>query len=202
MCIEDVGVTAVVINSQRFLIILEDVASLCITCTTNKVSYITSLEISISLAPFFVGPGCTVLQPQVSSTGKGYIIFSNAIAAILVVHNASQAGGVSSQAKVKFTLGSVNICTICCTGMQANVTLDSNIIAICAGNITFLIFENVHVDNAVHSINSSICKGLVLVNSNIAALNINYSTAAVSHQAISITLEVNITVNCNITALG
>ena len=202
MCIEDVGVTAVVINSQRFLIILEDVASLCITCTTNKVSHITSLEISISLAPFFVGPGCTVLQPQVSSTGKGYIIFSNAIAAILVVHNASQAGGVSSQAKVKFTLGSVNICTICCTGMQANVTLDSNLIAICAGNITFLIFENIHVDNAVHSIDSSIRKSLILVNSNVAALNINYSTATVGHQAIGITLEVNITVNGNSAALG
>ena len=96
----------------------------------------------------------------------------------------------------------MNISNIYCAGMQSHVTLDIYIIAIHTNNIAIIIFKNVHVDNAIHCIDSSVIKSLIFVNSNIAALNINYSTAAVSYNTIGIALEVNITVNGNSAALA
>ena len=77
MCVEDVGVTAVVINSQVIAVLLEDVACFCFALTANQFCYMAAcpffadLRILNNLVNNLVIPGCAVLQPQVCRTGKG-----------------------------------------------------------------------------------------------------------------------------------
>ena len=77
MCVEDVGVAAVVINSQVIAVLLEDVACFCFALTANQFCYMAAcpffadLRILNNLVNNLVIPGCAVLQPQVCRTGKG-----------------------------------------------------------------------------------------------------------------------------------
>ena len=108
VCVEDIGIAAVVINGQRSSIILEDVASLCITCTTNKVSYMAAQERSLVFIIFkelqfsikLIGPGCTILQPQVVFTGE-VLAYSSALVSFSI--NAGSA---------ILTVKAVNYCTL------------------------------------------------------------------------------------------
>ena len=76
VCIEDVGVAAVVVDSQAVAILLEDVACFCIACTANEVRYMTARpfyavkRLGSNLINYFIVPCRTILKPQVSSTSK------------------------------------------------------------------------------------------------------------------------------------
>ena len=196
MSIEDIGIATVVINSQLIAVLLEDVACCAFTCATYEVGYTAALKVIGRLAPLFVVPGCTVLQPQISSTVKGQTTCSISIT-IVICYHAGEIGVCSGQAKVNCTFGTMNIAGISCTGRKNHITFDVYIIIICTGNRACFIAQNVHVDCAVLGSDSSIIHFLLRINNNAAALNINNSAAGVSKQAVSITLEVYITVYSN-----
>ena len=79
MSVEDVGVAAVVINSQVVAVLLEDVACFCFALAANQFCYMAAgpffavSRILNQRINYYVIPGCTILQPQVCSTGKGCI---------------------------------------------------------------------------------------------------------------------------------
>ena len=200
MCIVDVGVTAVVIDGQVINILLEDIACFSFTYATNEVSYTAALESISRLAPLFIVPGCAILQPQVCSTGKGHAT-GNIFITIVVCYSTSQARAFSSQAKVNCTFCTMNIASIGCTGRKNHITFDVYIIGICTGNIAVFTTNNVHVNSGVLGSDSSIVHVLLFTNNDATALDINHSTASVSKQAVSITLEVYIAVNSNAAAL-
>ena len=207
MSVEDIGVAAVVINSQVVAVLLEDVACFCFALAANQFCYMAAgpffavSRILNQRINYYVIPGCTILQPQVCSTGKGCISLSHAVTET-VLNNTGQAGFICSQAKVNFALGAMNIRNIHCAGSNADITLNGYIILICAGNIAVFIFNDVHVNYAVFSSDSGIANSLSFLNNNVAALNGNLAAAGISKQTVSITLEVYITVNCNSAALA
>ena len=96
----------------------------------------------------------------------------------------------------------MNISRIYRTGIQAQVTFNGYSIVSCTGNIASLIFKNVHIDNAVFCFNSSITHVLTFFYNNTAAINVYNCTAGICPNTVSIAFEVNITVNCNCTALA
>ena len=97
----------------------------------------------------------------------------------------------------------MNINRIYCTGIQAQITFNCYSIIIRTGNITSLIFKNVHVDNAVFCLNSSITHVLTFFYNNAAAtVNVYNSTAGIGPNTVSIALEVHITINGNCTTLA
>ena len=77
MSVEDVGVAAVVINSQVVAVLLEDIACFGFALAADKFSnmaacpFFSDLRILNNLVNNLVVPGCAVLQPQVCRTGKG-----------------------------------------------------------------------------------------------------------------------------------
>ena len=207
MSVEDIGIAAVVADSQAVAVLLEDVACFCFALAANQFCYMAAcpfyadLRILNNLVNNLVVPGCAVLQPQVCRTGKGQVTLSYAITEA-VLNNTGQAGFICGQAKVNFALGAMNIRNIHCTGSNTNVTLDGYIILICAGNIAVFIFNDVHINYAVFSSDSGIANSLSFLDYNAAALNGNLATAGISKQAVGIALEVYITVNCNSAALA
>ena len=75
VCIVDVGVAAIAIDSQRVAVLLEDIACFSIACTTNEACNFTASEsvffplfITIGVTIFFISPGCTVGQSQINGT--------------------------------------------------------------------------------------------------------------------------------------
>ena len=95
----------------------------------------------------------------------------------------------------------MNITSIGCTGRKNYITFNVYIIGICTGNIAVFTTNNVHVNCAILCSDSSIVHVLLFTNNDATALDINHSTAGVSKQAVSITLEVYITVYGNAAAL-
>ena len=108
VCVEDIGIAAVVINGQRSSIILEDIACFSIACTANKVCYMAAQERSLVFIIFkelqfsikLIGPGCTILQPQVVFTGE-VLAYSSALVSFSI--NAGSA---------ILTVKAVNYCTL------------------------------------------------------------------------------------------
>ena len=69
MCIENIGVAAVFINSQVLAVLLEDVACMCCISAAGKAGYMAACKAARNLfAVLLVGPGCTICQPQVEAT--------------------------------------------------------------------------------------------------------------------------------------
>ena len=68
MCIEDIGVTTVNINSQVVAILLEDVPCCCFAVTANEFSYMAASKRIVGFAPCFIVPGCTVGNIKINDT--------------------------------------------------------------------------------------------------------------------------------------
>ena len=111
MSINDISNATVIINSQAVAVILINVACSLSSCTAGQ--FVDTAALELLTTPdarqntlLLVGPGCTVLQPQVYCTGKGLAITSlrYGLAAFgeFVVYNTSQLGILSGQANVNF----------------------------------------------------------------------------------------------------
>ena len=75
VCVEDIGVAAVVVNSQILAVLLEDVACMCCISTAGKVGYMAAGKAARNLfAVLLVCPGCTICQPQIKGAIAGGII--------------------------------------------------------------------------------------------------------------------------------
>ena len=108
VCIEDIGITAVVINGQRSSIILDNVAGMCCITAAGKVGYMAAHERSLVFIIFKelqfsikrIGPGCTILQPQVVFTGK-VLAYSSALVSFSI-----------NTGSAILTVKAVNYCTL------------------------------------------------------------------------------------------
>ena len=98
MCVEDVGIPAVVADSQAVIILLEDVACFCFALAAGKVGYTAACpffaapRILDNRINYFVVPGCAILQPQVCITGKGLVTGFLASFGKAVLYDTGQAG--------------------------------------------------------------------------------------------------------------
>ena len=98
MRVEDVGIAAVVVDSQAIIILLEDVACFCFALAAGKVGYTAACpffaapRILDNRINYFVVPGCAVLQPQVCITGKGLVTGFLASFGKAVLYDTGQAG--------------------------------------------------------------------------------------------------------------
>ena len=187
MLIENVGVSAVVINSQRVAVLLINIAGSCCVRAACKAGYMAAVEYGIALpilfgrAVYFVGPACTVLQPQV-----------NLAVALSHVGYALQRGFSGIQCQVDYRCGSI-------AGFNCSqVALDCNIMAQTAG--CFAVFQsNIHVDGAVTCAQCCITAlSAAVINSNRTAAVYGYNrTVAVSMQAVAVSGNIYITINSN-----
>ena len=98
MRVEDVGIAAVVADSQAIIILLENVACFCCALAAGKVGYTAACpffaapRILDNRINYFVVPGCAVLQPQVCITGKGLVTVFLASFGKAVLYDTGQAG--------------------------------------------------------------------------------------------------------------
>ena len=98
MSVEDIGIAAVVADSQAVIILLENVACFCFALAAGKVGYTAACpffaapRILDNRINYFIVPGCAVLQPQVCITGKGLVTGFLASFGKAVLYDAGQAG--------------------------------------------------------------------------------------------------------------
>ena len=82
MCVEDIGIATIVIDSKAVAILLEDAASFSFACTANEVSDFTAGEfiffpfgIAVYITVLLIIPGSTVCHSQVHGTAQACIFF-------------------------------------------------------------------------------------------------------------------------------
>ena len=209
MLVEDIGVAAVIINGQRTVFLLVDVACSFCGCTAGQLSntaageFFTLIYVGQSTL-LLVGPGCTVLQPQVCRTGKELLVATlrSCLAAFreFVINNAGQLGIFSGQAQVYQRIFiAVNI--VYCAYGYYHVTGNINLVISCADYIALFILNGVHVDSTAGGINCAVAGvGIIVHNINFAAVNVNGAAADVSKQAVAYAGNIYVAVDVNRTA--
>ena len=212
MFVEDIGVAAVIINGQRTAFLLVDVARSFCGCTAGQLSnmaageFFTLIYVGQSTL-LLVGPGCTVLQPQICFAGKQLLVATlrSCLAAFreFVINNTGQLGIFSGQAQVYQRIFiAVNI--VYCAYGYYHITGNINLVIACADYIALFILNGVHVDSTAGGINCAVAGiGIVVNNIDSAAVNVNGAAADVSEEAVAyagdiyITVYVNSTANCS-----
>ena len=215
MLVEDIGVAAVIINGQRTVFLLVDVACSFCGCTAGQLSnmaageFFTLIYVGQSTL-LLVGPGCTVLQPQICFASKQLLVATlrSCLAAFreFVINNTGQLGIFSGQAQVYQRIFiAVNI--VYCTYGYYHVTGNINLVIACADYIALFVLNGVHVDSTAGRINCAVASiGIVVNNIDSAAVNVNGAAADVSKQAVAyagdiyITVYVNSAANCTAVA--
>ena len=84
MCVENVGVTAVAVNSQAAAVLLEDVACFGISFTTGKLLQAAAMITIIALA--LIGPLSTVGKQHISIAGTVIIRNSTFEIGLICIH--------------------------------------------------------------------------------------------------------------------
>ena len=206
MLIENVGVAAVIVNSQRTALFLVDVACSCCGCTAGQLSnmaageFFTLIYVGQSTL-LLVGPGCTVLQPQICFAGKQLLVATlrSCLAAFreFVINNTGQLGIFSGQAQVYQRIFiAVNI--VYCAYGYYHVTGNINLVIACADYIALFVLNGVHVDSTAGRINCAVAGiGIVVNNIDSAAVNVNGAAADVGEQAVAYTGNIYVAVNVN-----
>ena len=206
MLVEDIGVAAVIINGQRTAFLLVDVACSFCGCTAGQLSntaageFFTLIYVGQSTL-LLVGPGCTILQPQVCFAGKQLLVATlrSCLAAFreFVINNTGQLGIFSGQAQVYQRIFiAVNI--VYCAYGYYHVTGNINLVIACADYIALFILNGVHVDSTAGGINCAVAGvGIIVHNINFAAVNVNGAAADVSKQAVAYAGDIYITVYVN-----
>ena len=194
MLIENIGVAAVVINSQRTAFLLVDVTCSFCGCTAGQLSYMaagkffTFIYICQSTL-LLVGPGCAVLQPQICCAGKellvGALSHYHAFVRKLVINYAGQLRILRRQAQIyQRILIAVNI--VYCAAGYYHVTGNINLIVSSTNYIALFILNSIHVDSTAGCINCAVASILIIVNNmDSAAVNVNRAAADISKQAVA-----------------
>ena len=203
MCIEDVGVAAVIINSQVSAILLEDITCFSFAFTADKFGNMTAFKTCTAprcsgFAPLLIVPGSTVLQEHVDSTVEGLAAGFVAFILEAVVCNAGPFGIRSCQAQVYLSV-KLRLVGIDCTGRCAYVALQHQLVISCAHCIVILIQINVHAGSTGFCHHCIVIMLVILVDFDIAAtVNRQLSMTAVSKQSITVNLGIYITVDSNL----
>ena len=209
MSVDDVGNTAVIINSQAVAVILINVAccfSSCAACqlVDTAASELFTLIYVCQSSLLLISPGCTVLQPQVCCTGKELLVAALrcCLAAFreFVIDYAAQLGILRRQAQIyQRILIAVNI--VYCAYRYYYVTGNINLIISSTDYIALFILHGVHVDSTAGCIDCAVaCCSIIINNVDLAAIDVNRTAADVSKQAVAYAGDINIAVDVNRTA--
>ena len=205
MCVEDVGVAAVIINSQIIAVILENITCFGITHAADKFGNMAAFKACTAprcsgFAPLLIVPGCTVLQEYIDCTVEGLIASFVAFILEAVMCNASPYGICGCQAQVYLGV-KLRLVGIDCTGRCAYVALQHQLVISCAYCIVVLIQVNVHAGGTGFCHHCIIIMLVILVNFDITAtVNRQLRMTAVSKQSIAVNLGIYITVDSNLRA--
>ena len=209
MLIKNIGVAAVIINGQRTVFLLVDVACSFCGCTAGQLSnmaageFFTLIYVGQSTL-LLVGPGCTVLQPQICCAGKQLLVATlrSCLAAFreFVINNTGQLGIFSGKAQVYQRIFiAVNI--VYCAYGYYHVTGNINLVIACADYIALFILTGVHVDSTAGCIDCAVAGFIIIVNNiNLAAVHVNGCTANISKQTVTYAGYINIAIDVNRTA--
>ena len=206
MLVEDIGVAAVIINGQRTVFLLVDIARSFCGCTAGQLSNTAASELFTLIyvcqsSLLLIRPGCTVLQPQVCRTGKELLVAALrcCLAAFreFVIDYAAQLGILRRQAQIyQRILIAVNI--VYCAYRYYYVTGNINLIISSTDYIALLILNGVHIDSTAGRINCAVAGiGIVVNNIDSAAVYIDGAAADVSKQAVAYAGNINIAVDVN-----
>ena len=205
MCVEDVGVAAVIINSQIIAVILENITCFGITHAADKFGNMATFKACTAprcsgFAPLLIVPGCTVLQEYIDCTVEGLIASFVAFILEAVMCNASPYGICGCQAQVYLGV-KLRLVGIDCTGRCAYVTLQHQLVISCAYCIVIFIQVNVHAGSAGFCHHCIVIMLVILIDFDVtAAVNRQLSMTAVSKQAVTVNLGIYITVDSNLRA--
>ena len=181
VCVEDVGIAAVVVDSQAVSILLEDVACFSFACTANEVSDFTAGEfiflpfgIAVYITILLVIPGSTVCQSQVHGTAQACIFFCIE----MFVCNAGPCGIFGGQLQVDNRFLAVARKFLALFAEETCITLNGNGLAL-AANIN-------GTQSCAQSMETIACLVTVVLNLDIGSTQVNgcticsYNTGAVS----------------------
>ena len=203
MCVENVGVAAVVVDGNIISIVLEDVACVCCITAAYKFSNMAAYKATAAprlggFAPLLVVPGCAVLQEYIDCTVEGLVASFVAFILKAVMCNTGPYGICGCQAQVYFSV-KLRLISIHCTGRCAYVALQYQLVISCTDCIIVCIKVNVHASGAGFCHHCIVGMLIILVDFDVAAaVNRQLSMTAVSKQAVAVNLSVYITVNSNL----
>ena len=208
MCIVDIGVTAVVVDGQRILIVLEDVACVCYIAAAYKFSYMAACKATaaprlVGCAPLFVVPSCAVLQEDINCSVELLIAAICRIAIIIeaVMCNASPYRICSCQAQIYFSV-KLSLMSTYRTGRCTYIALQYQLVVSSAYCIVVFIKVNVHASSAAFCNHCIVGMLIILVDFDIAAaVNRQLSMTSFSKQAVTVNFSIYITVDGNLRSL-
>ncbi len=209
MLVEDIGVAAVIINSQRTAFLLVNVACSFCGCTAGQLSNTAAGKLFALIyvgqsTLLLVGPGCTILQPQVGFAGKELLVAAlrSCLAAFreFVINNTGQLRILGSQAQVYQRIFiAVNI--VYCANGYYHVTGNINLVLACADYIALFILNGIHVDSTAGCINCAVAACSIIINNiNFTTIDVNGAAANVSKQTVAYAGNIYIAVDVNRTA--
>ena len=210
MSIDDISNAAVVINSQAVAVILINVACCFSSCATCQLVDTAASELLALTRPYarqntllLIGPGCTVLQPQVCCAGKELTVtplrYSLAAFRELVIDNTGKLGVLRSQAKINFSFRAAIYIVNSAYGYYY-VTGNINLVVSSTNYFAISILNSIHVNRAAGCINCTVAIvlcGISINDINLAAVHVNGCAADVSKQTVAYTGDIYITVDVN-----
>ena len=205
MCVEDVGVAAVIINSQIIAVILENITCFGITHAADKFGNMAAFKACTAprcsgFAPLLIVPGGTVLQEDIDCTVEGLIASFVAFILEAVMCNASPYGIRSCQAQVYLSV-KLRLISIYSTGRCTYIALQYQLVVSCTYCIVVFIKVNVHAGGARFSNHCIIIMLVILINFDVTAtVNRQLCMTAVSEQCVAVDFGIDIAVNGNLRA--
>ena len=209
MLIENIRVATVVINRQRTAFLLVNVASSICTSTAGQLSNMAASELFTLIyvrqsSLLLISPGCTILQPQVCSTGKELLVATLRCCLTtfreFIINYAAQLGVLRRQAQIYQRIFiAVNI--VYCAYGYDYVTGNINLVISSTDYIALFILNGIHVDSTAGCIYCTVaCCSIIINNVDLAAIDVNRTAADVSKQAVAYAGDINIAVDVNRTA--
>ena len=202
MCIEDVGIATVVVNSQVSAILLEDITCFSFAFTADKFSNMAAFELINSFAPLLIVPGSSVLQEDIDCTIEFLIAAICRIAFVIkaVISDTGPFGICSCQAKVYFSV-KLRLISIYSTGRCTYIALQYQLVVSCTYCIVVFIKVNVHAGGTRFSNHCIIIMLVILINFDVTAtVNRQLSMTAVGEQCVAVDFGIDIAVNGNLRA--
>ena len=200
MCIEDVGIATVVVNSQVSAILLEDITCFSFAFTADKFSNMAAFELINSFAPLLIVPGSSVLQEDIDCTIEFLIAAICRIAFVIkaVISDTGPFGICSCQAKVYFSV-KLRLVSIYSTGRCTYIALQYQLVVSSAYCIVVFIKVNVHAGGTRFSNHCIIIMLVILINFDVTAtVNRQLSMTAVGEQCVAVDFGIYITIDSNL----
>ena len=201
MRIVDIRIATVVVDGQAVRILLEDVARFRFAFAANEFCQVASVVrfrtpgTLFDCAPFFVVPGCAVLQEDIDCTIEGLAAGGFTCIAKLVVCHAGPYGICRCQTQVdvgvRFRFVGVHCTSRCC-----DVAFQYQFVVSGAGCLVVVVQVDVQTGGAAFCQKCIVVMFVILIDFDVAAaVDGQFRMTAIRKEAVAVDLRIDITVD-------